>query len=124
MIAKDFVPYTGIRSFAIMERPPETRPGRQFRAGMGNSRAPEAEQAMVCSAGWPTAVRQVITRQVLRLLRDISGTAEKHMGPWRDDRSMARSPCALAAPDHCLRERYLSRCRVQLRSACLWSVRA
>jgi hypothetical protein len=51
MIAKDFVPYTGIRSFAIMERPPETRPGRQFRAGMGNSRAPGDEQAMVCP-GW------------------------------------------------------------------------
>ena len=29
----------------------ETRPGRQFRAGMGNSRAPGDEQAMVCS-GW------------------------------------------------------------------------
>src|SRR5689334_9480644 len=51
MIAKDFVPYTGIKSFAIMERPPETRPGRQFRAGMGNSRAHGDELAMICS-GW------------------------------------------------------------------------
>jgi hypothetical protein len=51
MIAKDFVPYTGIRSFAIMEGPPETRPGRQSRAGIGNSRAPGDELAMICP-GW------------------------------------------------------------------------
>ena len=37
MIAKDLIPGMGIGSFAIMERPPETRPGRQFRAGLGNS---------------------------------------------------------------------------------------
>jgi hypothetical protein len=51
MIAKDLIPGMGTKSFAIMERPPETRPGRQFRAGMGNSRAPGDEQAMVCP-GW------------------------------------------------------------------------
>jgi hypothetical protein len=47
MIMKDFVPYTGTKSFAIMETPPETRSARQPRAGMGNSRAPEDEQAMI-----------------------------------------------------------------------------
>jgi len=48
MIAKDLIPGMGTKSFAIMERPLEMRPGRQSWAGMGNSRAPGDEQAMIC----------------------------------------------------------------------------
>jgi len=58
MIVKDLIPEMGTISFAIMERPPETRPGRQDRAGMGNSREPGDELAMICS-GWLADCGQV-----------------------------------------------------------------
>ena len=46
MITKDLIPGMGIKVFAIMEMPRETRPAGRAQAGTGNSRALGNEQAM------------------------------------------------------------------------------